>query len=114
MWRELRGRARAAAANGPAGAASAAPRKTLSQAALQIVVSDLSLSSDNVLAVAAAARENPIVLVFGLSLSMGMVGLAAGLTAGFLQRHRWVAYAALVVILGVALDMTVGGVRALL
>ena len=57
----------------------AAPRKTFAQAAWQIVIADVSMSLDNVLAVAGAAREHPYVMVFGLVLSIALMGLAASL-----------------------------------
>ena len=85
------------------------PRKTFAAAAWQIVVADVTMSLDNVLAVAGAAREHPIVLVFGLALSIALMGLAASLIARLLQRHRWIAYLGLAVILYVALDMMVRG-----
>jgi YjbE family integral membrane protein len=85
------------------------PRKTLAQAAVQIVVADLSMSLDNVLAVAGAAREHPLVLVFGLSLSIVTMGVAASFVARLLQKHRWIAYIGLAVILYVALGMVYRG-----
>jgi len=89
--------------------AGRAPRKTLAQAAVQIVVADLSMSLDNVLAVAGAAREHPLVLVFGLSLSIVTMGIAASFIARLLQKHRWIAYVGLAVILYVALEMVYRG-----
>jgi YjbE family integral membrane protein len=89
--------------------AAGAPRKTLGQAALQIIVADVSMSLDNVLAVAGAAREHPWVLVFGLVLSIGLVGLAATIVAKLFHRHRWIAYVGLAVILYVALKMMYDG-----
>jgi len=89
------------------------PRKTFAAAAWQIVVADVTMSLDNVLAVAGAAREHPIVLVFGLALSVALMGLAASLIARLLQRHRWIAYLGLAVILYVALDMMVRGAQEL-
>jgi YjbE family integral membrane protein len=86
------------------------PRKTLSQATWQIVVADVSMSLDNVLAVAGAAREHPVVLIFGLALSIAMMGIAASFIARLLQRHRWIAYVGLVVILYVAGEMIYRGV----
>ena len=80
------------------------PRKTLAQAAWQIVIADLSMSLDNVLAVAGAAREHPIVLIFGLVLSIALMGLAASFVARVLQKHRWIAYVGLLVILYGARD----------
>lgn len=85
--------------------AGGGPRKTFAQAAWQIVIADVSMSLDNVLAVAGAAREHPTVLVFGLMLSIALMGLAASFIAQLLQRHRWIAYVGLVIILYVAIDM---------
>jgi predicted tellurium resistance membrane protein TerC len=76
---------------------------------VQIVVADLSMSLDNVLAVAGAAREHPLVLVFGLSLSVVTMGIAATFIARLLQKHRWIAYIGLAVILYVALGMVYRG-----
>ena len=115
MWRELRGHDGACAMRisttpwprRPA----AAPRKTMGQAAWQIVVADISMSLDNVLAVAGAAREHPVVLVIGLGLSIALMGLAASFIARLLQKHRWIAYVGLAIILYVALDMIYRGAR---
>lgn len=71
----------------------------------QIVIADLSMSLDNVLAVAGAAREHPWVLIFGLGLSIALMGVAASYIAALLQRHRWIAYVGLAVILYVSLEM---------
>jgi YjbE family integral membrane protein len=84
-------------------------RKTLRQAAGQIIVADLSMSLDNVLAVGAAAREHPYVLIFGLSLSIFLMGVAASFIARLLQQYRWIAYIGLAVILYVALGMIYRG-----
>jgi YjbE family integral membrane protein len=89
--------------------AGKAPRKTFAQAAWQIVIADVSMSLDNVLAVAGAARDHPYVLIFGLVLSIALMGLAAGFIANLLQKHRWIAYVGLAVILYVALDMIYRG-----
>ena len=89
--------------------AGKAPRKTLGQAALQIVVADVSMSLDNVLAVAGAARDHFWVLVIGLVLSIGLMGLAASFIARLLHRYRWIAYVGLLIILYVALDMVYRG-----
>jgi YjbE family integral membrane protein len=88
-----------------------APRKTFAQAAWQIVIADVSMSLDNVLAVAGAAREHPYVLIFGLGLSIALMGVAASLIARLLQKHRWIAYLGLAVILYVALEMTYRGAQ---
>jgi len=89
--------------------ASKAPRKTFAQAAWQIVIADVSMSLDNVLAVAGAARDHPYVLIFGLVLSIALMGLAASFIANLLQKHRWIGYVGLAVILYVALDMVYRG-----
>lgn len=110
MWRELRLQdAHAAAGLDPDAVDEAAPRKTFAQAAWQIVVADVSMSLDNVLAVAGAAREHPSVLVFGLVLSVALMGIAASFIARLLQNHRWIAYVGLAVILYVALEMIYRG-----
>jgi len=83
--------------------------KTLKQATFRIIVADVSMSLDNVLAVAGASREHPIVLVFGLSLSIALMGCAAVMISKLLQKHRWIAYAGLAIILYVALDMILHG-----
>jgi predicted tellurium resistance membrane protein TerC len=67
------------------------------------------MSLDNVLAVGAAAREHPMVLIFGLSLSIFLMGIAASFIAKLLQRFRWIAYIGLAVILYVALGMVYRG-----
>lgn len=85
------------------------PRKTFRQAALQIVVADLSMSLDNVLAVAGAAREHPFVLAFGLILSVALMGIAANFLARLIQKHRWIAYLGLAVVLYVACEMIYRG-----
>ena len=101
MWRELRGeRHKHASAQ-----AGNAPRKTFAQAAWQIVFADISMSLDNVLAVAGAARDHPAALVFGLGLSIVLMGVAANFIAQLLNRHRWIAYIGLAIVLYVALDM---------
>jgi YjbE family integral membrane protein len=124
MWRELRSSADQEAVeavealsgfdiNADGTVAGHAPRKTLAQAAGQIIVADLSMSLDNVLAVAGAAREHPFVLVFGLSLSILLMGVAARFIAGLLHRYRWIAYIGLAVILYVALGMVFRGAEEL-
>src|SRR6186713_3060764 len=111
MWRELRADHREDAENlaGIDGEGAPLPKKTLAQASWQIVIADVSMSLDNVLAVAGAAREHPTVLIFGLVLSIGLVGVAASLVARLFNRHRWIAYLGLAVILYVALTMMYEG-----
>jgi YjbE family integral membrane protein len=116
MWRELRAghadaemEAQEALANADLNAdgtvAGGAPRKSFRQAATQIVIADVSMSLDNVLAVAGAAREHPTVLVIGLVLSIALMGIAASFIARLLNKHRWIAFIGLAIILYVALDM---------
>src|SRR6266498_2130947 len=119
MWRELRapveqGQEAAEAltgydinANGTI--AAHIPRKTFVQAAAQIIVADVSMSLDNVLAVAGAAREHPVVMIFGLGLSIAMMGVAASFIARLLQNHRWISYVGLAVIIYVAVEMIFRG-----
>jgi YjbE family integral membrane protein len=123
MWRELRSQATEEEAvealtgydlNADGTIAGHARPKTLVQAAGQIIVAEVSMSLDNVLAVAGAAREHPIVLVFGLSLSVLTMGIAARFIAGLLHRYRWIAYIGLAVILYVALGMVYRGADELL
>jgi YjbE family integral membrane protein len=123
MWRELRASVEqeqeAAEAltgydiNANGTIAAHIPRKTFAQAAGQIIVADVSMSLDNVLAVAGAAREHPVVLIFGLALSIGLMGVAASFIARLLQNHRWIAYVGLAVILYVALEMVYRGAHEL-
>jgi YjbE family integral membrane protein len=109
MWRELRGHRYAHVEADHVHA----PRKGFAQAAWQIVMADVSMSLDNVLAVAGAAREHPAALVFGLGLSIVLMGVAAGLIARLLERQRWIAYIGLAIILYVAGDMIWRGAQEL-
>jgi YjbE family integral membrane protein len=88
-------------------------RKSFAQATLQIVLADASMSLDNVLAVAGAAREHPFVLAFGLLLSVALMGVAAEFLARLLQKHRWIAYVGLAIILYVAGEMIYRGAHEL-
>jgi len=78
------------------------PAKGFGRAVLQVALADLSMSLDNVLAVAGAAREHPAVLLIGLATSVTLMAVAANLIARFIERHRWIAYIGLAVILFVA------------
>ena len=112
MWRELREQAHAgqlAFSHGGDADAAPAQRKTFGQAAVQIVAADVSMSLDNVLAVAGAAREHPYILAFGLLLSVAMMGVAADLLGRVLQKHRWIAYVGLAIIIYVAFEMIYRG-----
>ncbi|MDZ4309536.1 MAG: TerC family protein [Cypionkella sp.] len=115
MWKELRAdhgadnRAEEALTDSDINAdgtvASGAPTKTFAQAAWQIVIADISMSLDNVLAVAGAAKDHPTVLIIGLALSIAMMGLAATFIARLLNKHRWIAYVGLLIIVYVAIKM---------
>ncbi|MEZ5796141.1 MAG: TerC family protein [Paracoccaceae bacterium] len=116
MWRELREGAHeeqhaATEAlsdedlNADGTVAGGAPTKTFAQAAWQIVIADVSMSLDNVLAVAGAAHGHPTVLIIGLALSIALMGLAASFIARLLNKHRWIAYVGLAIIVYVALKM---------
>jgi YjbE family integral membrane protein len=88
------------------------PVKSLGSAVSQIVVADVSMSLDNVLAVAGAAHDHPWILVFGLALSVLLMGVAATFIARLLHKHRWIAYVGLLIILWVSLQMMFeGGVQ---
>ena len=83
--------------------------KTFGQAALQIVAADFSMSVDNVLALAGAARDHPLILAFGLVLSIGVMGVAANFVGRLLQKHHGIAYVGLAIILYVACEMIYSG-----
>jgi YjbE family integral membrane protein len=118
MWRELQAShahdqakfQNLSAATTIDAAGTAGHQKTLGQAIWQITVADVSMSLDNVLAVAGAAREHPVILIFGLGLSIALMGFAASFIARLLEKHRWVAYVGLLIILYVAFDMCYRGV----
>ncbi|WP_137934824.1 TerC family protein [Mesorhizobium comanense] len=119
MWRELRVShdeerdATEALSNGGSdkhgAAAGKGPTKTFSQAAWQIVIADVSMSLDNVLAVAGAAMNHPTVLIIGLALSIALMGFAASFVARLLHKYRWIAYIGLAIILYVAVKMLLDG-----
>ncbi|WP_119461396.1 YjbE family putative metal transport protein [Rhodospirillaceae bacterium SYSU D60014] len=113
LWREIQSqrKERAAVANldadgtAEAGGNVKAPPKSFRQAVVQIVIADVSMSLDNVLAVAGAAREHTWVLIVGLALSVAFMAVAATFIARLLQRHHWIAYIGLAVILYIAASM---------
>ena len=111
MWTELRS-AEATAEHAPTAEEAEelnVRQKTFAQAASQIVIADVSMSLDNVLAVAGAAQEHTTVLITGLVLSIALMGLAASFVARLLHRHRWIAYVGLAVIVYVAVRMLYEG-----
>jgi YjbE family integral membrane protein len=99
MWRDISGDKAGHAA--PPIEAGASVRRAI----FQILLADVSMSLDNVLAVAGAAREHLDVLVVGLLLSVALMGAAANLIARLLERYRWIAYIGLAIVLYVALSM---------
>lgn len=123
LWRELQAaRAERKLRQAAAGAGDVDPddlsdsaplgqsqHKTMRQAATQIIVADVSMSLDNVLAVAGVARDHAWVLVFGLVLSVALMAFAAVLVARMLQRHQWIGYLGLALILYIALRMIFDG-----
>ena len=118
MWREMRAQAAVEEAQAsavldsdPATEPKGAPAKTFRGALIQILIADVSMSLDNVLAVAGAAREHPVVLVFGLLVSIALMGVAATWIARLLHRYRWIGYVGLVIVLYVALHMMWEGHR---
>jgi predicted tellurium resistance membrane protein TerC len=98
-------------ADDPQTAATEGPpaSKTLLQAAIAITLADLSMSLDNVLLVASIARANPALLVIGLSFSVLFMGLAANYVARLIQRHHWINYIGLTVVVWVACNMIYEG-----
>lgn len=81
------------------------PAKSFTAAAWSVALADVSMSLDNVLAVAGAAREHPDILIAGLVLSVALMGIAANIIAQYIERYRWIAYVGLVVIVYVAFKM---------
>ena len=110
MYRELTP-TKIVIADDPSTSAIEGPPRTKSflRAAVQVTLADLSMSLDNVLAVAATARDHPAVLFIGLALSVTFMGLAANYVARLIQRFHWIAWAGLVLILYVALTMIYEG-----
>lgn len=126
MWRELREQATHDQAEaqaelelaaqiehgqGPSPEELGLKRKSFGAALLQIMIADVTMSLDNVLAVAGAAHEHPWIMVFGLVLSIALMGVAATFIARLLNRYRWIGYIGLVIVLYVALHMIWDGYR---
>jgi YjbE family integral membrane protein len=113
MYREIRHKDESAGSDEIAGDEHSGLRagKTFASAAWGVALADVSMSLDNVLAVAGAAREHPYVLVFGLILSVLLMGVAANLIARYIDRYRWIAWVGLLVILWVAIKMIFDGAR---
>ncbi|CAN7425436.1 TerC family protein [Brevundimonas sp. LjRoot202] len=126
MWRELREQATHDQAEaehelelalaiehgkGPSPEELGLKRKSFGAALLQIMIADVTMSLDNVLAVAGAAHDHPMIMVFGLVLSIALMGIAATFIARLLNKHRWIGYVGLVIVLYVALHMIWDGAR---
>jgi len=111
MFRELRHKDESAGSDEVAGDEHSGlkPAKSFASAAWGVALADVSMSLDNVLAVAGAAREHPYVLIFGLILSVLLMGLAANLIAKYIDRYRWIGWVGLLVILWVACKMIYEG-----
>ena len=117
LWNELKEQAQAGliaknsdgSADSQLSEGSTSPKKTVRQAVIQIIIADVSMSLDNVLAVAGVARDHTWVLVVGLGLSIAFMGLAAMYIAKLLARHHWIGYVGLAVIFYVALSMVYEG-----
>ncbi len=105
FWSELR------AESAEAPEEHAAHPKTLLVALWQIILADVSMSLDNVLAVAAVARDNQVLLIAGLAISVVLMGAMGGLLAQLLNRFRWIAYAGVVLIAWIALQLVYSGMR---
>ena len=103
IWRDLRSHGHEQA-NADATAKQAVP-KTFRSAIIQVAVADISMSLDNVLAVAGAARDHPYIMIFGLVFSIALMAVAAGFIARLIERYRWVAYIGFAIVLIVALKM---------
>ena len=112
MWRDLRHAGESPGSDEIVGDEHSGlrPAKSFAGAAWAVAIADVSMSLDNVLAVAGAARDHPYVLVFGLILSIALMGIAANFIANLLQKHRWIAYVGLLIILYVAGEMVWRGV----
>ena len=111
MYRELRHQGESAGSKEVEGDENSGlrPAKSFAAAAWAVALADVSMSLDNVLAVAGAAREHPWVLIAGLILSVALMGLAANFIARYIERYRWIAYVGLAVILYVAVKMIYDG-----
>lgn len=111
MYREIRGEGESPGSPEIEGDEDSgiAASKSFASAAWAVAVADVSMSLDNVLAVAGASREHPGILIVGLVLSVALMGVAANMIAKYIERYRWIAYLGLAVILWVALKMVWDG-----
>lgn len=111
MWRELRDGAHSAGSPEIEGDEHSGlkPAKSFAAAAWAVAVADVSMSLDNVLAVAGAARDHPGIMIVGLIVAVALMGVAANIIAKYIERYRWIAYIGLAVILYVAVKMIYEG-----
>ena len=113
MWRDIQGHKAGESAGSPEVAgderSGLRPAKTFAAAAWGVAVADVSMSLDNVLAVAGAAREHPGILIVGLIFAVALMGIAANIIAQYIERYRWIAWVGLVVIVYVAGKMIYEG-----
>ena len=107
LWRELR----RTVTPDDAGVVAALETKTIGRALWQIVVADVSMSLDNVLAVAGVAIDQPAIMAVGLALSVLLMGVAAAAVARLLERYRWIAYVGLAIIVYIAAKMVWHGAQ---
>ena len=114
MYRDIRGHAAGAVSGGSPEIegdehSGVAPAKSFAAAAWGVAVADVSMSLDNVLAVAGAAREHPGILIVGLIFAVALMGIAANIIAKYIERYRWIAWVGLAVIVYVAGKMVYEG-----
>ena len=111
MWRELRHSGQSGGSPEVSGDEDSGlkPAKSFAAAAWAVAVADVSMSLDNVLAVAGAAREHPGILIIGLLLAVALMGIAANILAKYIERYRWIAWLGLVIIVWVAGKMIYDG-----
>lgn len=111
MWRDLRHAGESPGSEEIVGDEHSGlrPAKSFAGAVWAVAVADVSMSLDNVLAVAGAARDHPGILIVGLVFAVALMGLAANLIARYIERYRWIAYVGLLVIVYVAFKMIYDG-----
>ncbi len=111
MWRDLRHEGESAGSAEVEGDEHSGlkPAKSFAAAAWAVAIADVSMSLDNVLAVAGAARDHPGILIVGLILAVALMGIAANIIAKYIERYRWIAYLGLAVILFVGGKMIYDG-----
>ena len=110
MYRDIRGHSASAVPGGSPEVegdefSGLTPSKTFAAAAWSVAIADVSMSLDNVLAVAGAARDHPGILIVGLIFAVALMGIAANIIAKYIERYRWIAWIGLLVILYVAIKM---------